>query len=190
MRRIFQNGSFLVSYERLAAIPTFHMEVEEAEMSCEVPKVIDSNFETSIAIYKEHSCFKANMNGNAFERKCVIIIGFNILEEDSYNYFVDNWRELSGLGNVLDFLTPKYFVSRVSLLINSEFTKNDGHLHFMVLVELFFNANDLIYLLDFVQKFRNKRNTGYVSIYGEFPARIDQPSLNNNNTDNNETEQQ
>ena len=72
---------------------------------------------------------------------------------------------------MLNFLTPNYFVNRISLLINTVFKRVlRGHFHFMVLVEIFFNDADHIYLLDYVQQFRVKRNFGFISMYKEFPA--------------------
>ena len=140
-------------------------------MKCEVPKIVDSNFETCNSTFYEYCCFKSNLNGNVFQNKCFIIFGFNIPEEDSFHYFISNWQELTGLGNLLSFLTPTYFVNRVSLLVNSIFKHyQNGQFHFMLVVEIFFNEFDLIYLLDFVQQFRVKRNLGFISVYAEYPA--------------------
>ena len=144
----------------------------DEELHCEVSSVKDSSFETSTTIFREVYSLKSNLNGNVMNEKCFIVLGFNIPEEDSYNYFVTNWRELSGIGNILSFLTPKFFVNRVSFLVSSQFGKQKCHFHFMILVEVFFNAFDLIYLLDFVQQFRVKRNFGFISIYSEFPAAL------------------
>lgn len=141
-------------------------------MQCVVPKFKDSNFETSTTIFREVYSLKSNLNGNVMNEKCFIVLGFNIPEPDSYDYFAKNWTELSGLGNILSFLTPKFFVNRVSFLVSSQFGKQMCHFHFMILVEVFFNAFDLIYLLDFVQQFRVKRNFGFISIYSEFTAAL------------------
>ena len=140
-------------------------------MKCEVPKIVDSNFEIYNAAFFEYCSFKSNLNGNVFQNKCHAVFGFNIPEEDSFDYFTSNWRELTGLGNLLHFLTPMYFVNRVSFLVNSIFKHyKNGQFHFMLVVEIFFNEFDLINLLDFVQQFRVKRNMGFISVYAEYPA--------------------
>ena len=171
LRGVFRKGSFLACYEKPTAVSMFHLEIFDTDMRSEdALNVKDSNFETSTSFFHEMSSFKSNLNGNAFQEKCFIVLGFNLPESDSYSYFMANWRDLTGLGNLLSFLTPKYFIGRVSLLNNSDFEKPKYHFHFIVLVEIFFNRQDYIYLLDYVQQFRVKRNFGYISIYGEFPA--------------------
>ena len=170
-RRMFSEGSFLVCYERVSAVTIFHLDISVTDGRCEDSGTVkESNFETSTSIFQEMSCFKSNLNCNAFQEKCFIVIGFNLPDMDAYEYFMENWRELTGVGNLLTFLTPQYFIGRVSLLSNSTFEKPRSHFHFIVLVEIFFNRPDYIYLLDYVQQFRVKRNFGFISIYGEFPA--------------------
>ena len=58
--------------------------------------MIDSNFEATKFAFHEHFSFKSNLNGNVFKEKCYVILGFNLPEEDSYNFFVTNWKELTG----------------------------------------------------------------------------------------------
>ena len=166
LRKIFKQGSFLLSNERNSEISTLHVDIKDEE----IMERNESDPEVITTIFKEVFSLKSNLNGNVMNEKCFIVLGFNIAESDSYNFFMNNWRELSGLGNLLTCLTPKFFVGRVSFLVSSEFGKQKDHFHFMVLVEIFFNAIDLIYLLDFVQQFRVRRNFGFISIYSEFSA--------------------
>ena len=187
MRQIFREGSFLACYEKAPAVSMFHLRIFDTDIRSEdamdVMEEKESKFKTSTAFFHEMSSFKSNLNGNAFQEKCFIVLGFNLPESDSYSYFMENWRDLTGLGNLLSFLTPKYFIGRVSLLTNSGFYKPKFHFHFIVLVEIFFNRQDYIYLLDYVQKFRVKRNFGYISIYGEFPTGPTQNHLSDGNKD-------
>ena len=184
LRRTFREGSFLVCYEKATSVSIFHMEIFDTDMKSEdVVNEKDSKFETSTSFFHEMSSFKSNLNGNAFQEKCFIVLGFNLPESDSYSYFMENWRDLTGLGNLLSFLTPKYFIGRVSLLMNSNFENPKYHFHFIILVEIFFNRQDYIYLLDYVQQFRVKRNFGYISIYGEYPAEPNQHHLSDGNQD-------
>ena len=187
LRQIFREGSFLACYEKAAAVSMFHLRIFDTDIrsgdAMDVMEEKESKFKTSTAFFHEMSSFKSNLNGNAFQEKCFIVLGFNLPESDSYSYFMENWRDLTGLGNLLSFLTPKYFIGRVSLLTNSGFDKPKFHFHFIVLVEIFFNRQDYIYLLDYVQKFRVKRNFGYISIYGEFPTEPTQNHHSDGNQD-------
>ena len=85
-RRIFKTGFFLASCEKITDVSTFHIDVSDEEVKCEVPKVIDSNFEATKFAFHEHCSFKSNLNGNVFKEKCYVILGFNLPEEDSYNF--------------------------------------------------------------------------------------------------------
>ena len=50
--------------------------------------------------------------------------------------------------------------------------RDDNMFQFLLMLEVFHSEGDLIYLLDYVQKIRCWRNLGFVSLYGEIPANI------------------
>ena len=56
--------------------------------------------------------------------------------------------------------------------IVEEVGRDDNMFQFFLLLEVFHKQGDLIYLLDYVQKIRSWRNVGFISLYGEIPANI------------------
>ena len=50
--------------------------------------------------------------------------------------------------------------------------KTKNMFQFLVMVEVFYKQGDLIYLLDYVQKTREGRNVGFISIYGEITVHV------------------
>jgi len=96
--------------------------------------------------------------------KCFLIFGFKIQEGNSGRYFEDNWKEVSGLARVLLFLSyEKYKLNRASLLKIQDGER--GEFEYLVVVETYPLSGQLIYLLDLVQRTREDRNTGYLSLY-------------------------
>ena len=171
LRRHFRTGSFLESFEDGVEFPTFHLEYSDREPERQDVKIKDSSFEATIANFVEISLCKNQENN--FERKCFLILGFKTPADGSVEYFEKNWKELTGLGNTLHFLSQKYFVRRVMFMKNMESVGRDENMfQFLLMLEVFHKQGDLIYLLDYVQKTRSWRNVGFISLYGEIPANV------------------
>ena len=104
------------------------------------------------------------------DTESTILLGFKIHPSESSDYFLTNWREVSGLGNLLLFLSPKYGVKKIMFLHNEkDIPKEEDMFQFMVMLEIFHKNEDLIYLLDHVQKARALGHIGFVSVYKTFP---------------------
>ena len=104
-------------------------------------------------------------------QKCFVILGFNLLGAGGQDYFLSNWKELSGLGNLLLFcsvVSNRFLVGHVKLLQNIDSLHMVGaFFNYMVVVEVFYQRDKLVYLLDYVQRAKERRNTGHVSVYQE-----------------------
>ena len=171
LRKHFEIGSFLESFEDSVEFPTLHFEYSERKMKCQDLKIEESCFEASVANFLEISLFKSTEN--VLDRKCFLVLGFKTPEDGSIDYFISNWRELTGLGNILLFLSQKYVVRRVMFMKNmASVGRDDNMFQFLLMLEVFHKQGDLIYLLDFVQQNRNWRNVGFISLYGEIPANV------------------
>ena len=168
LKNHFLSGSLLESFENLAAYSTLHIIwCDEQDNKIPSPKVSDlMNFKIQTSSFKEISHFQSNEK--SYGQKCFVILGFKMFLDGSQDYFLSNWKELSGLGNLLLFLSPKYQVGQVMLLQNmASMHMVEDMFNFLVVVEVFYKKDILIYLLDYVQRSREGRNTGYVSVYRE-----------------------
>ena len=153
-------------------ISTFHIERSECQIELSTPFIRETQFEASVSLFQEIECLKSDSPAS-HQEKCFIISGFRVAERDSYPYFTRNWREVSGLGNILTYLASKYYVNSVIFLANNSFPVKSDTFHFMIIVEVSFRSCQLIDLLDFVQKFRVERNVGFISVYGELKHNSD-----------------
>ena len=84
----------------------------------------------------------------------------------------------SGLGNLLSHLLAEYQIGQVKFMKKTKVdSKEDSHDNersseksnicptFIVTVEVFYEESQLINLVDFVQRTRERRNTGHLGIY-------------------------
>ena len=169
LKNHFNSGSFLESFEHLLDFSTFHIDwCDEQESKTCSSNVTDlENVRIFTNRFKEISHFQSSKQPSG--QKCFVVLGFKMFLDGGQDYFLSNWKELSGLGNLLLFLSTKnYLVGQVMLLQNIEPVNlvRDMFNH-MVLVEVFYSKDMLIYLLDYVQRTRDGRNTGHVSVYHE-----------------------
>ena len=75
---------------------------------------------------------------------------------------------MSGLGNLLLFLSSKYSVKKIMFLENlKNIAKKENMFQFLVILEISHKSEDLIYLLDFVQKACNGDHVGFMAVYKE-----------------------
>ena len=121
-------------------------------------------FSMEISTFQETSYFVANK-----EKLEAQSIMFH--PNESSEFFLSNWREVSGLGNLLMFLSSKYSVKKIMFLENlKNITKKENMFQFLVILEISHRSEDLIYLLDFVQKARNGDHVGFMAVYKEIPV--------------------
>ena len=171
LRTFFRTGSFLESLEEYIKFPTLHVEYLDKIPECQEFRLEDSHFKTTIATFSEVSVFRAA--GDISEKKCFLLLGFKIPEDGCVDEFLRNWKEVTGLGNFLLFLSQKYFVRRVIFMKNTESVGRDENMfQFLLMMEVFHEQGNLIYLLDYVQTVRSWRNVGFLSLYGEIPANV------------------
>ena len=172
LRKHYPAGSLLESLESGSIFPTIHIEIIESGISTKTSDNEDNyhpkNQDLSANISKfEEICYLQSAE-SLLERKCFMVLGFKTPEEGSSDFFLCNWKELTGLGNFLLFLSKKYHVTRVIFLQNvAAVRRDDDTFQFLLLLEIFHQKKDLIYLLDYVQNLRSWRNIGYLSLYGE-----------------------
>ena len=177
LSRFFGTGNFYESLEKQTEVSTFHM--DECCQELNAPEIEDPDFESSVCVFQELERMRSDSTVNPPEEKVFIISGFRVSDEDCYEYFTSNWREVSGLGNILLYLEPTYSVSSVRFLVNNNFAAKSNNFLFMMILEVYTPRCQLINLLDFVQKFRVERNVGFISVYAEL-----KPYTVNTNTDN------
>ena len=124
-------------------------------------------FNLENSIFVESSYFVSDVETSGAES--VILLGFKIHPNESSDYFLTNWREVSGLGNLLIFLYPKFGVKKIMFLHNvRDIPKEENMFQFVVMVEIIHKNDDLIYLLDFVQRARSLGHIGFLSLYKTF----------------------
>ena len=102
------------------------------------------------------------------DTRSFILIGYKIHPDDSTDYFISNWREVSGLGNMLLALSSTYSVKKVMFLHNeNKVSKEQNMFQFLVMLEVSHKKEDLIYLLDYIQKAHSTGHIGFLSVYKE-----------------------
>ena len=107
-------------------------------------------FNLENSVFVESSYFVSDVETSGAES--VLLLGFKIHQNESSDYFLTNWREVSGLGNILIFLHPKFGVKKIMFLHNvRSISKEENMFQFMVMLEIVHKNDDLIYLLDYVQ---------------------------------------
>jgi len=98
-------------------------------------------------------------------RTCFLLFGFRVEDERTRRFFLKNWKEVSGLGGIMFFLTSKgYFLKRASLLQRTNILEHDIF-QFVILVETKVSSSRLGHLLQMVQRTRETKNTGFISLY-------------------------
>ena len=163
LKNYFSRGSLLESCEHLNHFSTFHIDWTEIQSG---KTAISGNLKIVTQSFREMSHFRSKKQ--LIGQKCFIILGFKMLNGCDQEQFLSNWKEVSGLGNLLLFLSPKFGVKQAMLLQNMEpFHLVGDMFNYMVLVEVFYQKGMLIYLLDYVQRLMDGRNTGHVSVYQE-----------------------
>ena len=132
---------------------------------------IDENLQAYSELFSfEKSTF---MESNHFlcdvdplEEESLILLGFKIHPNENPDYFLNNWWQVSGLGNLLFFLKPKFRVKKVRFLHNVRNIPKEEHMFlFIVMVEFSHKVGDQIYVLDYVQKSRSIGHIGFISVY-------------------------
>ena len=120
------------------------------------------------SIFVESSYFVSEVP--TLDTQSIILLGFKIHPSESSDYFLTNWREVSGLGNLLLFLSPKYGVKKIMFLHNvKDIPKEENMFQFMVMLEISHKNEVLIFLLDYVQKARGLGHIGFGLVYKMFP---------------------
>jgi len=175
----FSSGSFFESFEHIDRFCTLHISsFTDQELP---PNFSNKHLSFSSQRFRELSHFQSNSELTG--PKCCVILGFQLLAGEGMgscvadghqeegiggkDYFLANWEELSGLGNLLLFLSKnKFSVSQVTLLQNIE-ELVEKFFNYIVKVEVVFEEAMLIYLLDYVQRAREGRNSGHISVYQE-----------------------
>ena len=127
-------------------------------------------FSIEISTFKETSYFVSDQQ--MLESQSVMMIGFKIHPNESTEFFLDNWREVSGLGNLLLFLSPNYCVRKIMFLENvKKIPKKEKMFQYCIMLSISHKPEDIIYLLDFVQKARNGDHVGFMAVYKEIPVK-------------------
>lgn len=98
-------------------------------------------------------------------RTCFLLFGFRVEDERTRRFFLKNWKEVSGLGGILFFLTSEgYSLKRTSLLQRVGSVGRDVF-QFVITVETKVSGSRLGHLLQMVQQTRETKNTGFISLY-------------------------
>ena len=123
--------------------------------------------------FKETSYF---LSEEPLHEKCSnLLMGFRIHPNESSEFFRVNWREVSGLGNLLLFLRPRFSVMKIRFFENECLKprgKKGNTFHFLVIIEISHRQEDLIYLLDYVQKARNGDHVGLMEVYEDISEKV------------------
>ena len=82
------------------------------------------------------------------------------MEVNCYLLFNHSYHLFSGVGNLLAFLLQKYQVGGVSFLKESFSSEEQMLINrgptFLIMIDVFHQPEDLVYLLDFVQRTRQE----------------------------------
>ena len=143
------------------------MEPPVKEKDTKEPDMVDIMIEKYR--FKEISLLLSNNKPSGL--MCWIIYGFKLLLGDTPEYFLSHWKDLTGVGHLLNFLSGSYQVGQASLLQNMEVELlrdlRGNMYHFLFVVQVGYKEESLVRLLDFIQRTRESRNTGHVSVYQE-----------------------
>lgn len=161
-----QAGSLVLEcMETHTQFPFFHLQWRQTVSQEEEQNYTRAKPETGVS-YTEirHIVSHQEQQDIGESQQCYIVFGFKIIEERSKTYFENNWKEASGLARVILFLTTGMCsLTRASLLKIED--DQEGEFQLCVVVSVRPGPGEVIHLLDLVQRTREARNTGYLSLY-------------------------
>ena len=165
LKQSFRSGYILESFEEEIDLPTLLFNLNSNDLELNTINNDHPKFTGTEARFEEVSVLFSRLESE--DKKCFLILGFQIPGDENEDYFVARWKEFSGLPSHLLFLSKSYFVKRVTLLRNVDpQTIIDSQFKFLVIFEVHYRQEDLIYLLQYVQNNRTWRNVGFISVYG------------------------
>ena len=146
------NGLLLESLEILSQFSTVFLEETDQ----------DEVLRRESFVFQEVDLLRSSRTPSCGQR-VFILSGLYLLPGFDVNYFISNWMELSGLTSLLLFCTSRFSIQSVSLLQCEQ--ESLQIFDFLILIELVCCEDQLIYLLDHVNRHRHTGHTGHCSVY-------------------------
>ena len=123
----------------------------------------DEVFKRESYLFREIDLMRSP-NTSPCGQRVFILSGLNLLPGSDIDYFISKWMELSGLTSLLHFCTSWFSVQSVTFL-QCEQQESLQIFNFLILIELFCCEDQLIYLLDHVNRHRHAGHSGHLSVY-------------------------
>jgi len=173
LRKKFTRETLLESVESIEKNIFYNIQYDEGDI--QNVNEINKLYILSTSCYEELSLFAPILLPSA-PNFSVLMMTFKWTDEDDTDYFINNWTQLCGLGNLLSHLLAEYQIGQVKFMKKKtiDFRNHYGEKRsekenmcptFIVTVEVFHEENQFINLVDYVQRTRERRNTGHLGIY-------------------------
>nr|XP_037272109.1 uncharacterized protein LOC119164108 [Rhipicephalus microplus] len=99
-------------------------------------------------------------------RTAYIVAGFKVLEATFRDVMENSWKDWTGARAIYINLAQEFGLHRFSLYRRSQPTSDFSTFSYVLLIECrTVTADNALRLLDFVQRFRSSRMSGYLSVY-------------------------
>ncbi|XP_066995799.1 uncharacterized protein [Anabrus simplex] len=178
---VFWRGHLLHAQEEGVLYPTVHFVEHHSD---ELPSSPHPNSDDFLhqGLYKEVKNIKPpgeHPPAKSSQSTCYILLGFKSLEKNFHQVMVNTWRDWTAARYIYMYLPDELGLARISLF-QSLSTPSPSVFTYVVLVECrsVNTVQQQAQLLDFAQRLRVERVTGYISVYSSEPiSRSGTPEL-------------
>ncbi|XP_039281901.1 uncharacterized protein LOC111051408 isoform X3 [Nilaparvata lugens] len=173
-----QNGLLLDTREKGVLFPVVHFsEDRESLKTCLSDEhTLGEDFVLHQGVYREVRSIKPEgcqiQNGGSHVIPSAhigyILLGFKSLDKNFDQVMVDSWKDWTGARHIYMYLPDELGLARISFY-HREAPDSLNMFMYLVLVEChnITNRERQIRLLDFAQRMRVERMSGYISVYGQ-----------------------
>ncbi|XP_046685243.1 uncharacterized protein LOC124370981 isoform X1 [Homalodisca vitripennis] len=181
----FNTGIYLDTKEKGVLFPVIHFTDDRDSLKKRLSDehALDNDYVLHQGVYREVRSIRPEgvvQNGHASNPKSTayIVIGFKGMDKNfSQEVMVDSWKDWTGARHIYMYLPDEMGLSKISFY-HREAPHSLNMFLYVVLVECCNVSNverqvtlgTKMRLLDFTQRLRAERMTGYISVYGVTPA--------------------
>ncbi|XP_046685259.1 uncharacterized protein LOC124370981 isoform X3 [Homalodisca vitripennis] len=175
----FNTGIYLDTKEKGVLFPVIHFTDDRDSLKKRLSDehALDNDYVLHQGVYREVRSIRPEgvvQNGHASNPKSTayIVIGFKGMDKNfSQEVMVDSWKDWTGARHIYMYLPDEMGLSKISFY-HREAPHSLNMFLYVVLVECcnVSNVERQMRLLDFTQRLRAERMTGYISVYGVTPA--------------------
>ncbi|XP_075222119.1 uncharacterized protein LOC142324896 isoform X2 [Lycorma delicatula] len=170
-----QHGLLLDTREKGVMYPVVHFsdDRESLKKCLSGEHSLGDDFVLQQGVYREVRSIRPegqHQNGHLLQPEHIgyILLGFKSLDKNFSQVMVDSWKDWTGARHIYMYLPDELGLARISFY-HREAPDSLNMFMYLVLVEChcITNRERQIRLLDFAQRMRVERMSGYISVYGQ-----------------------